>query len=68
MKPNPNDGGKYSVALNGVFSRTMRYLQVCLKKAEQRPFDLGYEALRGAAYKAGGGLATVVIAWMATRR
>jgi len=68
MKTNPDQGGKYSVALNSVFKRTLHHLRVSLKKVERRPFDLGYEALRGAAYKAGGGLVTVVIAWVATRR
>ncbi|MFG3071940.1 hypothetical protein [[Kitasatospora] papulosa] len=68
MKTNPDDGGKYSVGLNGVFKRTLHHLRVSLKKAERGPLDLGYEALRGAAYKAGGGLVSAVILWVATRR
>lgn len=67
-KSNAESPAKYSVGLDGVFKRTARHLRVSLKKAGRRPLDLGYEALRGAAYKAGGGLVAVVMAWVATRR
>lgn len=68
MKGNADDDSKYSADSDSAFKRTARHLQILLKRTEQRPFDLGYEALRGAAYKAGGGLVTMVIAWIATRR
>ncbi|MGW9238082.1 hypothetical protein ACWGRL_04995 [[Kitasatospora] papulosa] len=68
MKTNPEDCGKYSVTPNGVFRRTLNHLRVSLKKAERGPLDLGYEVLRGAAYKAGGSLVSAVILWVATRR
>lgn len=68
MKRNAKSSGKYSDALDGASKRTIRHLRIYLKRHGHRPLDLGYEMLRGVAYKAGGGLVTVVIAWVATRR
>ncbi|MFF3358213.1 hypothetical protein ACFYWN_37660 [Streptomyces sp. NPDC002917] len=68
MKTNPDNGGKYSVGLNGVFNRTIHHLRVFFKKAERGPLDLGYEALRGAAYQAGNGLVAMLIVWASARR
>ncbi|MEV0581183.1 hypothetical protein [Streptomyces sp. NPDC050392] len=68
VKRNAEGPAKYSAGLNGVFNRTIHHLRVCLKQAERRPFDLGYEALRGAAYRAGGGLVSLAILWVSTYR
>lgn len=65
---NSSEGDEHSAVREGVSRRTLRGLRVYLKRRGHRSFDLGYEALRGAAYQAGSGLVTVLVLWMSTRR
>ncbi|MFD8692332.1 hypothetical protein [Streptomyces sp. NPDC059651] len=68
MKNSSDGDDEHSSAVDRVFRRTLRYLRVSLKRRGHQSFDLGYEALRGAAYRAGSGLVTVLVLWMSTRR
>ncbi|WP_326735364.1 hypothetical protein [Streptomyces sp. NBC_01022] len=68
MKNSSEGDDEHSSALDRVSRRTLRYLRVLLKHRGRQSFDLGYEALRGAAYQAGSGLVTVLVLWMSTRR
>ncbi|HEY9330956.1 MAG TPA: hypothetical protein VIS09_22395 [Streptomyces sp.] len=68
MKTNPYDSSEYSVGPDGVSKRITHHLRLLLKRAGRGPLDLGYEALRGAAYKSGGALISALFMWVATRR
>lgn len=65
---NSSEGDERSSALGRVSRRTLHHLRGCLKRRRRQSFDLGYEALRGAAYQAGSGLVTVLVIWMSARR